>query len=111
MAEFTPQQKAIIASKARDNLVNAVWKSGKTSVLIRKYLNYQEKPGTPKTVFLTSNASATRKIIEHLQRITALDWEDQLIGTFSEIGLKLLQRHYRDLAYTKLPRVVSEMAA
>lgn len=111
MAEFTPQQKAIIASKARNNLINTVWKTGKTSALIRNYLNCQEKPGQPRAVFLTSNAPATRKVIEHLRRITALDWEDQLIGTFSEIGLKLLRRHYGDLTYTKLPRVVSEMAA
>ncbi len=110
MAEFTPQQKAIITSNARNNLVNAVWKTGKTSVLTRKYLNYQEKPGPPKAVFLTSNALATRQVIEHLQRITALDWEDQLIGTFSEIGLKLLQKHHGDLTYTKIPRVVSDMA-
>jgi len=36
MADFTQQQKAILASTGRNNLVHAVAKTGKTTVLARK---------------------------------------------------------------------------
>jgi len=111
MADFTQQQKAILASTARNNLVHAAAKTGKTTVLARKYLNHQERPGTPKAIFITANALATERVVEHLQRITALGWQEELIGTFSEIGFKLLKRYYRELAYTKPPGVVSDLSA
>ena len=111
MAEYTPQQKAILASTARTNLVNAVSKTGKTTLLARKYLNQQERPGTNRAIFITANALATQRVLEHLRRITALSWEADLIGTFAEIGCKLLQRHYRELSYAKAPQVVSDLAA
>jgi hypothetical protein len=111
MADFTQQQKAILASTARNNLVHAAAKTGKTTVLARKYLNHQERPGTPKAIFITANALATDRVVEHLQRITALSWQEELIGTLSEIGFKLLKRYYRELAYTKPPEVVSDLSA
>jgi hypothetical protein len=111
MAEFTQQQKAIIGSKNRHNLVNSVWKTGKTAVLTRIYLNGQEKPGTPQAIYLTPNALATRCVIEHLQRITSLDWGQELVGTVSELGVKLLQKLHRELGYARPPGVISDMAA
>ncbi len=111
MADFTQQQKAILASTARHNLVHAASKTGKTTVLARKYLGHQERPGIPKAIFITANAVATERVVEHLRRITALDWRDELIGTFAEIGLKLLRRYYRELAYTKPPELVSDLSA
>lgn len=111
MADFTQQQKAILASTARHNLIHAAARTGKTTVLARKYLNHQERPGAPKAIYITANALATNRVVEHLQRITALGWGDALIGTFAEIGFKLLKRHYRELAYTKLPEVVSDLSA
>lgn len=111
MAEFTQQQKAILASTARHNLVHAASKTGKTTLLARQYLNHQERPGAPKAIFVTANALATERVVEHLQRITALNWRDELIGTFAEIGFKLLKRYYRELAYTKPPQVVSDLSA
>lgn len=111
MADFTQQQKEILASAARHNLVHATAKTGKTTVLARKYLSCQERPGTPKAIFITPNALATERVVEHLQRITALSWQDELIGTFAEIGFKLLKRYYRELAYAKPPDVVSDLSA
>ena len=111
MAEFTQQQKTILASTARSNLVNAVAKTGKTTLLARKYLNQQEHPGANKAIFITANALATQRVLEHLQRITALSWEEDWIGTFAEIGGKLLKRYHRELSYTKPPQVVSDLAA
>lgn len=111
MADFTQQQKAILASTARCNLVHAAAKTGKTTVLARKYLNHQERPDAPKAIFFTANALATGRVVEHLQRITALNWQEELIGTFAEIGFKLLKRYYRELAYTKPPDVVSDLSA
>lgn len=110
MAEFTQQQKAILASTARHNLVHAASNTGKTTVLARQYLNRQERPGAPKAIFVTANALATERVFEHLQRITALNWRDELIGTFAEIGFKLLKRYHRELAYTKPPEVVSDLS-
>jgi hypothetical protein len=111
MADFTQQQKAILACTARNNLVHAVAKTGKTTVLARKYLTHQQRPGTPKAIFITANALATERVVEHLQRITALSWQEELIGTFAEIGFKLLKRYHRELAYTKPPEVVSDLSA
>ncbi len=111
MAEFTPQQKAVLASTARGNLLNAVSKTGKTTLLCRKYLNQQERPGANKAIFITANALATQRVLEHLQRITALSWEEDLIGTFAEIGCKLLKRYHRELSYSQAPHVVSDLAA
>jgi len=111
MADFTQQQKAILASTGRNNLVHAVAKTGKTTMLARKYLNLQERPGAAKAIFITANALATERVVEHLQRITALNWQEELIGTFAEIGFKLLKRYYRELAYTKPPEVVSDFSA
>ena len=111
MADFTQQQKAILATTARHNLIHAAAKTGKTTVLARKYLNHQERPGAPKALFITANALATERVIEHLERITALEWRDELIGTFAEIGFKLLKRYHRELAYTKPPDVVSDLSA
>ena len=107
MAEFTQQQKAVLASTARNNLVNAVSKTGKTTLLARKYLNQQERPGANKAIFITANALATQRVLEHLQRITALSWEEDLIGTFAEIGSKLLRRYHRELSYTASGRLRS----
>ena len=111
MAEFTQQQKTILASTTRSNLINAVTKTGKTTLLARKYLNQQEHPGANKAIFITANALATQRVLEHLQRITALSWEEDWIGTFAEIGGKLLRRYHRELSYTKPPQVVSDHAA
>ncbi len=111
MADFTQQQKAILASTARHNLVHAAAKTGKTTFLARKYLNHQERPGTPRAILITANALETERVVDHLQRITALSWQDELIGTFAEIGLKLLKRYHRELAYTKPPDMVSELSA
>ena len=86
MAEFTQQQKTILASTTRSNLINAIAKTGKTTLLARKYLNQQEHPGSNKAIFITANALATQRVLEHLQRITALSWEEDWIGTFAEIG-------------------------
>ena len=74
MAEFTPQQKAVLASAAGHNLVNAVSKTGKSQLLIQLFLNRQEQPGEFKAVFLTSNGFSSQRVIEQLQRITKLDW-------------------------------------
>jgi superfamily I DNA/RNA helicase len=104
MAEFTSQQKAVLTSAARHNLVNAISKTGKTQLLIRIYLNWQEQPGEFKAVFLTSNGVSTQRVTDQLQRITRQDWSGQLIGTFSEIGYKLVQRHYADLKYSRIPK-------
>jgi hypothetical protein len=111
MAEFTQQQKTILASTTRSNLINAIAKTGKTTLLARKYLNQQEHPGANKAIFITANALATQRVLEHLQRITALSWEEDWIGTFAEIGGKLLKRYHRELSYTKPPQIVSDHAA
>ena len=111
MAEFTQQQKTILASTTRSNLINAIAKTGKTTLLARKYLNQQEHPGSNKAIFITANALATQRVLEHLQRITALSWEEDWIGTFAEIGGKLLKRYHRELSYTKPPQAVSDHAA
>lgn len=112
MAEFTPQQKAILRSTARHNLLNTASKTGKTAVLIRRYLNCQEKPDGPiRALFVTANALASRQIRESLQRITALDWSDAGVGTLAEIGYKLMQRYYAYLGYTRAPRLIPDPAA
>ncbi len=111
MADFTQQQKAILASAARHNLIHATAKTGKTSVLARKYLSIQERPGTPRAIFITANTLATARVMDHLQRITAMGWQEALVGTFAEIGFKLLKRCYRELAYAKPPEVVSDLSA
>jgi hypothetical protein len=108
MAEFTPQQKAVLASTARYNLVNAIGKTGKTTLLTRLYLNRQERPEEFKAVFVTPNAYCTRRVIEQLGKITSKDWSGQLIGTLAEISAKLLHRFYADLTYTRVPRIVSD---
>jgi hypothetical protein len=111
MAGFTQEQKAILGSTARTNLANSVSRTGKTTVLARKYLNQQERPGADKAIFITANALATQRVLDHLRRITAQSWEDDLIGTFAEIGCKLLKRFYRELSYSKPPQLVSDLAA
>jgi len=110
MAEFTSQQKAVLTSAARHNLVNAISKTGKTQLLIRIYLNWQEQPGEFKAVFLTSNGVSTQRVTDQLQRITRQDWSGQLIGTFSEIGYKLVQKHYAELKYSRIPKIVPDTA-
>lgn len=110
MADFTSQQKAILTSSARNNLIHAVARTGKTTVLARKYLNQQQRPGAPRAVFLTANALATTQVLGHLRRITTANWRDDLIGTFAEIGCKLVKRYHRELAYTAPPEIVSDFA-
>ena len=95
MADFTQQQKAVLASTPRHNLVHAFVKTGKTTVLARKYLTQQERPGAVKAIFITASALATERVVEHLQRITALDWREELIGTYAEIGFTLMKRYHR----------------
>ncbi len=110
MAEFTPQQKAVLTSAAGSNLVNAVCKTGKSQLLIQLFLNRQEQPGEFKAVFLTSNGFSSQRVIEQLQRITKLDWSGQLIGTLPEIGWKLVQKHFGDLQYSRVPKLVADTA-
>ena len=110
MAEFTSQQRAALTSAARHNLVNAISKTGKTQLLIRLYLDWQEQPGEFKAIFLTSNGFSTQRITDQLHRITKQDWTGQLIGTFSEIGHKLVQKYYADLNYRRVPKVVPDIA-
>jgi len=110
MADFSEQQKAILSHTARHNLIHSTFKTGKTAVLIRRYLTTQMRPGAPKAVFLTANALATRRVIDHLKRITALDWQNELIGTIAEIGAKLVLRYFRELAYNKAPTLTSDLA-
>ena len=110
MAEFTPQQRAVINSTAKHTLVNAINKTGKTQILIRLYLNRQEKPGEFKAILITPNGLATQRILEQLQRITKQDWSQQLVGTLAEIGYKLIQTYYQDLTYSKIPKLVPDTA-
>ena len=108
MADFTPQQKAVLHSPARHNLVNAISKTGKTQLLIRLYRNCQEQPGEFKAIFITANGFSSQRIMECLQRVTKQNWSGQLIGTLSEIGWKLVQKYYADLQYSKVPKLVSD---
>jgi len=108
MADFTPQQKAVLTSTAKWNLVNAVGKTGKSQLLTRLYLNHQERPGEFKAIYLCSNSLTTKRVTDQLKRITGLDWSQQLIGTLAGIGFKLLQEHYQALTYERLPRIVPD---
>jgi hypothetical protein len=108
MADFTPQQKAVLQSPARHNLVNAISKTGKTQLLIRLFRNCQEQPREFKAIFVTPNGFATQHVVEYLQRVTKQNWGGQLIGTLSEIGWKLVQKYYADLQYSKVPKLVSD---
>lgn len=110
MAEFTPQQRAVLFSTAKHNLVNTVGKTGKSQILTRIYLDRQVTPGDYKAIYVCPNSLVTSKVLEQLQRITKADWSSQLVGTLAEISYKLLLKYYREMSYNKPPRLVPDTA-
>lgn len=110
-----PQRKAVMFNKGGLRM-NAGAGSGKTTVIVHRYLELVEQGVDPKDILnitFTNKAALEMKerIIQWLEvESRPLDKNDIKVFTFNGWGDDILQTHYRLLGYTKQPVLIDKVA-
>ena len=100
--ELTPEQAAILETAARDVAVSAGAGSGKTFVLVERYIRLLEHHRIPEIAAVTFTEAAATEMRERVRRAVTdraglaahrRDLDDAVIGTIHALCLQILREH------------------
>ena len=115
--ELTPEQGSIVSHRGSDLLVTAGAGSGKTHVLVERYLSLLSECRIPEIAAVTFTDAAATEMRERVRREVQdrpdftdhrRDLDEAVIGTFHSICLRILREHPVEAALDPAARVLGE---
>lgn len=114
---LTPEQAAIVAERGRDVFVTAGAGSGKTRVLVERYVALLEESRIPEIAAVTFTDAAATEMRERVRRTVLtrpdlerhrVDLDDAMIGTIHSLCRRILREHPVEAGIDPLARVLAE---
>ena len=114
---LTPEQIGIVTERGRDVLVTAGAGSGKTRVLVERYISLLREHRIPEIVAVTFTDAAAMEMRERVRRELLArpelahhhaDIDEAVIGTIHSLCLMILREHPVEAAIDPAARVLSE---
>ena len=114
---LTPEQIGIVTERGRDVLVTAGAGSGKTRVLVERYISLLREHRIPEIVAVTFTDAAAMEMRERVHRELLArpelahhhaDIDEAVIGTIHSLCLMILREHPVEAAIDPAARVLSE---
>ena len=114
---LTAQQAAIVAERGRDILVTAGAGSGKTRVLVERYISLLDEHRIPQIAAVTFTDAAATEMRERVRREVLsrpeqahhrVDLDEAVIGTIHSLCHRILREHPVQAAIDPASRVLSE---
>ena len=115
--ELTAEQLAIIEADSADLAVTAGAGSGKTHVLVERYLRLLERCGVPEIAAVTFTEAAATEMRERVRRAVMTDGslaghrkdlDEAAIGTLHSLALRLLREHPVEAAIDPAAEVLAD---